>query len=193
MVEPPQTTAEPEPKPEAKRPRRKPPKRRRVFFGLAPDAETRAALVRATRRAVKAAGGRATPAGNLHLTLAFLGEITPAELARARRVPPIAVAPFTIELDRLGFWSRNQILWLGPSAPPAPLIELERALWAGLVAQRFERPAGRFRPHLTLARRARAAHAPIEAVRWNVARLTLFESRQTVRGVQYDPLAEWAL
>lgn len=188
MVEQRKTTPKPGPRPEPKRR-----KRRRVFFGLAPDAETRAALVRATRRAVTAAGGRAIPPGNLHMTLAFLGELAPAELARARSVPPIAVAPFTLELDRLGYWSRSQILWLAPSAPPALLGELERALWAGLGAKRFERAPGRFRPHVTLARRARAAQAPIEAVRWNVERLTLFESRQAPNGVHYHALAEWAL
>lgn len=169
------------------------PKRRRVFFGLAPDEETRAALVRAARRAVAAAGGRATPPANLHLTLAFLGGVTPRQLDKAMSAAPIAVAPFTLELDRLGYWSRSQILWLGPSEPPEPLLALERALWDALAAKRFERGAGRFRPHLTLARRARAVRVPVARVHWPVARLTLFESLPEAGGPRYEPLAEWPL
>lgn len=167
------------------------PKRRRVFFGLAPDAETRAILIGATRRAVGAAGGRATPPGNLHMTLAFLGGVTEPQLDKARSVPPLAVAPFTLTLDRLGYWSRSQILWIGPTAPPDALLEVERALWAGLEAKRFQRERGRFRAHVTLARRARAARAPIRPVRWPVRGLTLFESLQEAGGVRYATLAEW--
>jgi 2'-5' RNA ligase len=169
------------------------PKRRRVFFGLVPNEETRALLIGATRRAVGAAGGRATAPDNLHLTLAFLGGVTEAQLDKARAVPPLAAAPFTLTLDRLGFWSRSQILWIGPTEPPEPLLALERALWGGLAEKRFQRERGRFRPHVTLARGARAARAPIRPVRWRIERLTLLESVQDPGGVRYATICDWPL
>jgi 2'-5' RNA ligase len=169
------------------------PKRRRVFFGLVPNEETRALLIGATRRAVGAAGGRATAPDNLHLTLAFLGGVTEAQLDKARAVPPLAAAPFTLTLDRLGFWSRSQILWIGPTEPTEPLLALERALWGGLAEKRFQRERGRFRPHVTLARGARAARAPIRPVRWRIERLTLLESVQDPGGVRYVTLRDWPL
>lgn len=167
--------------------------RRRVFFALWPDDDTRALLVGATRRAVAAAGGKATSVDNLHLTLAFLGGVTPAQLDKARAVAPTQAEPFTLLLDRLGYWSRNQVLWIGPSKPVPALLDLERSLWARLEAKRFQREPGRFRPHVTLARRARGVRVPIRPVRWAVQRLTLVESLQVPGGVRYVPLEDWPL
>ena len=175
------------------RPRPEGPRRRRVFFGLWPDESTRAALVKTTRRAVHAAGGRPTPRENLHITIAFLGALEPDELDRARDVPPIRTGPFELTLDTLGYWARPRILWLSPSGQPDALGELERALWDGLAAQGFERERKVFMPHVTLSRRARAVNATVKPVRWAAERLTLLESVPVDRGVRYEPIGDWPL
>ncbi len=168
-------------------------KRRRVFFALWPDEATRTALARATRRAVRAAGGRATRRENLHITVAFLGGVTSVELDRARDVPPIATGPVELVLDTLGHWPRPRILWLAPSARPDSLVALERSLWDGLVAQGFERERKVFTPHVTLSRRARAVEETVRPVHWRAERLTLLESVPVERGVRYEPIQEWPL
>ena len=83
--------------------------RRRIFFALWPDAETRRALVRATRSVVRRSGGRATPPDNLHVTLAFLGPVTEVLLERVRRVPPLVSPHFELIFDRLGFWRGSRL------------------------------------------------------------------------------------
>ncbi len=80
--------------------------RRRVFFALWPDDLTRSALSRATRRAVQECSGRPIAKDRLHLTLAFLGELTPERFALARGVPPIPVGEFELTLDAVGRMAR---------------------------------------------------------------------------------------
>src|SRR5690606_40404955 len=84
------------------------PARRRVFFALWPDDATRGAIERACRQAVRRSGGRPTAKRNLHLTVAFLGELEPDALELAAAVPPIGVGPFEIVLDRIGYFERSE-------------------------------------------------------------------------------------
>jgi 2'-5' RNA ligase len=165
----------------------------RVFFALWPDDITRSALTRATRRAVQACSGRPIAKERLHLTLAFLGEVSAEQLARARAVPPIPVGSFELTLDALGVWPESRILWLAPLAPPPALGELEARLWEGLVDAGFAPEERIYRPHVTLARRARPVEEPVEPVSWSVHELALVESLPYGRNVHYEVLERWPL
>jgi 2'-5' RNA ligase len=169
------------------------PDHHRVFFALWPDAATRSALSRATRAIVQASGGRPIAKERLHLTVAFLGELTDAGLATARAVAPVPVGAFELVLDAVGVWPESKILWLAPSAPPAALEELETELWARLAERGFNAEDRVYRPHLTLARRARAVEATVEPVRWPVTELALVESFPDGRSVHYEVLERWPL
>ena len=170
------------------------PEAHRVFFALWPDEATRSAISRATRDAVRESGGRPIAKERLHLTVAFLGELTSAGLEVARRVPPISVGVLELTLDALGGWPESRILWLAPSEPPGALDALETTLWDRLAARGFRRPEERaYRPHVTLARRARR---PVEAatvapVRWTVRELALVESFPDAGSVHYEVLETW--
>jgi 2'-5' RNA ligase len=170
-----------------------PDERHRVFFALWPDDATRAAISRATRAVVGASGGRPIAKERLHVTLAFLGELTDAGLKNARAVPPIPVGPFELNLDAVGVWPESRILWLAPTAPPDALPELEERLWDGLVEHGFRAADRVYRPHVTLARRARPVEAAIEAVRFPVRDLALVESFPDGRNVHYEVLERWPL
>src|SRR5262245_45827075 len=152
------------------------PDRHRVFFALWPDDATRAAISRATRNAVASSGGRPIAKERLHLTVAFLGELTAAGLEVARAVPPIAVGPFELPLDAGGVWPESKIMWLAPTALPAPLEELEGRLWDALVERGFRGEDRDYRPHVTLARRARPVELAVEPVHFSVRDLVLVES-----------------
>ena len=167
------------------------PARRRVFFALWPPETIRRELLRSTRTAVRRCGGRGTPPGNLHITLAFLGPLTEADLATVEQVPPIPSTAFTIELDKLGYWSRSRVLWLGATQVPGELVQLERYLWDALVAAGFERERRPYRPHVTLARKARFVDSPVHPVVWPVSKLGLVESRPGARHSVYEVLCEW--
>jgi len=105
------------------------------------------------------------PAANLHLTLRFLGETTPAQHAAvAARLRTLAKSSgaFEITVSGLGCFPndhRPTVLWLGVARGEERLAALQRgveqiAMDAGFVAE------GRaWQPHLTLARIARGAAA----------------------------------
>lgn len=169
------------------------PERRRVFFALWPDDATRSAMSRATRRAVQVCGGRPIAKDRLHLTVAFLGDITPARLELARAVPPIAVGPFDLTLDAVGVWPESRILWFAPMAPPEVLGELEAALWDALVERGFDAADRIYRPHVTLARRARPVEEEVVPVVWPVKDLALVESFTDGQSVHYEVLERWPL
>jgi 2'-5' RNA ligase len=170
-----------------------PPDRHRVFFALWPDETTRSALSRATRAAVQASGGRPIAKDRLHLTVAFLGELTAAGVAVARSVPPIEVGAFDLTLDAIGIWPESRVLWLAPRSLPAPLEELEARLWERLATHGFEGEDRLYRPHVTLARRARPVEADLVPVLWRVEELALVESFPDGRNVHYEVLERWPL
>ena len=169
------------------------PDRHRVFFALWPDDATRAAISRAMRDAVRVSGGRPIAKERLHVTIAFLGELTAAGLDVARGVPPIPVGPFGLTLDAVGVWPESKILWLAPSTMPDALRQLEERLWTALVERGFRAEERVYRPHVTLARRARAVDAVVEPVHFPVRDLALVESFPDGRNVYYEVLERWAL
>ena len=169
------------------------PARRRVFFALWPRETIRRELLRATRTAVRRSDGRGTPPGNLHITLAFLGPLTEADLAKVVQVPPIPSREFTIELDKLGYWPRSRVLWLGASQVPAELVQLERGLWDALVVVGFQRERRPYSPHVTLARKAKSAEMALNPVVWTVSEFALVEARPGARHSEYDVLRVWDL
>ena len=166
---------------------------RRVFFALWPDAETRVRLARATKDAVRHSGGRPIAKDRFHVTVAFLGNLTPAGLEIASGVPPISVGAFALVLDAVGTFASSRTLWLGTRSVPPALLELERRLWEGLIAKGFVREERIYRPHVTLARRARPVDAEVDPVEWPVGELALVESLPAGRNVHYEPLRTWAL
>jgi len=164
---------------------------RRVFFALWPDDATRARVVRASKEAVRRSGGRPIAKDRLHVTVAFLGGLTPAGLELASTVPPVAVGAFALALDKIGTF--DSTLWLGTRSVPKPLAELERRLWSALEQKGFVREPRIYRPHLTLARRARPVDVEVEPVEWPVAELALVESLPAGRNVHYEVLQTWPL
>jgi RNA 2',3'-cyclic 3'-phosphodiesterase len=142
---------------------------------------------------VQACGGRPIAKERLHLTVAFLGEISAERLALARAVPPIAVGGFELTLDTIGVWPESRILWFAPLAPPPALGELEARLWDGLAERGFRSEERIYRPHVTLARRARPIDPAVEPVHWSVHELALVESLPFGRNVHYEVLERWPL
>jgi 2'-5' RNA ligase len=167
--------------------------RRRVFFALWPDEATRSAIVRATRRPVQLCGGRPIAKERLHLTVAFLGELTDEQLERARSAAPIRVGAFDLTLDTVGVWPQSRVLWLAGSEVPEPLDALEQELWEALEARGFVREERVYRPHVTLARRARPVDEQVAPVSWRVEELVLVESLPVGKSVHYEVLDRWPL
>lgn len=173
---------------------------RRLFFALWPNEPMRAALAQATRKAVRASGGRPVPAASLHITLAFLGWVPErrlAELAPLAREAARAASGETLELrfDRLEHWRAAQLLCVLPAAAPATLAQLAQGLKGRLTACGFAPDLKPFRPHVTVARkvlrppRSLAMHPLL----WLFAGFALIESRTEPSGALYSVVESYPL
>jgi len=126
----------------------------------------------------------------LHLTLAFLGDIPAERLVEATRVADGVVAePFSLTLDRLGYWKHNRIVWAGGESPP--LTFLAGALTDGLRAAGFALEARPFVAHLTLLRDAHCVDVPSlpAPVAWPVREFVLAQSGNG----RYEVIGRWPL
>jgi 2'-5' RNA ligase len=168
----------------------------RLFVGLELPAGVRAALA-AWGDAVASPLMRRTPADNLHVTLAFLGTRSAADVAGvgevleavARPVGPLAVdGPLWLPRKRPG------VLTVALRAG-AELAELHGELLAGLTeAIGFEPERRPLKPHVTVARARRGEHLyatelpPPPARTFAPEALVLYQSHTDAGGARYEAL-----
>ena len=160
----------------------------RLFYALWPDADTRTAITRLQ----STIQGRLTQTRNLHMTLAFLGQ-QPSE-----RMPPLQhilsdlpIIDMPLVLDRIGYFSRNRIAWIGMSDVPATLIMLQQRLMQDLDQHAIQLSSStRFQPHVTLARDALPPpDIQFDPLIWQTAKVALVRSTSDRGGVLYQVLA----
>jgi 2'-5' RNA ligase len=170
----------------------------RVFFAIWPDATARDALATLASTVAAEAGGRIPAIENLHLTLAFVGEVATDRveaLVAAGLAATAGVPAFDLVLDRVGAFRGSGIAWAGASSVPAELAQLLGQLNAALTAQGFRTDPRPFQAHVTLARRCRRQPRAIQAtpIAWIVAKLALNASDLGAAGPRYRELAAWPL
>lgn len=154
------------------------------------------------RRLEPLMAGRFVPHGNYHVTLAFLGEIGEAEAASAvAAIESAAMAcadPVELRSEGLGHFGRadDATLWLGVAAE-AGLIGLADRVHAELDAHGIGYEEKPFRPHVTLARRARIPKGDLPALPFPHAEIagsvTLYRSILDPAGSEYKALHTVAL
>lgn len=168
---------------------------RRTFLALWPDPAVRGQLAAASAAARRQASGRPVPPDNLHLTLAFLGNVSPEALECVRAAAGgVRAPPFELALDRVGWWRRPGILWLAPATWPPAIEGLVRDLWRAVVPCGLEAETRPFKPHVTLARRcARARPGPLDPIHWPVSDFALIESLSGQSGARYQVIERWPL
>lgn len=165
--------------------------RQRVFFALWPDADLRAAL--ATLARSMPADGRPVPAAHFHLTLAFPGTVGhEAVAAMAARADALRPSVSCLQLDRIGWFHRPRVAWIGPAriVPDLEALagELRRVCEASGVVME-DRP---FRPHVTLRRAvSRCAASDVEPLAWRPREMVLIESGQNGHPGAYRVLRSW--
>ena len=168
----------------------------RLFFALAPSAAVRAAFADLSHNVARRSRGRAVSSDHLHLTLAFLGEISATGLPALQLVGAgMPRAGAVLVFDTLGAWRASGVAWVAPSVVPPPILALHAALAAALTTAGFTLDARAFRPHITLARRCVQIQprARCEPVRWPADRLCLIGSELGPEGPVYRELGAWPL
>ena len=171
--------------------------RHRVFFAVWPDNGIRDLIVAASRPWQSRFPFRWTSPDKLHLTLAFIGDVGPDRLATLLSLGDTLPAPsFDVSLDSLELWRRPEVLCLAASHTPAALQGFVDRLNAILEAAGFPVEKRPYKPHLTLARRARQRPepaAPLPPFAWRPRHWCLAESRPVDPGSPYRILRSWPL
>lgn len=170
---------------------------KRLFFGLELPQQCRQALIAWRAATFPAEAGQPMAADSLHLTLAFLGEVS-EEKTRAlmQQAGRIAQPGFTLTLDDAGHWPRSGVVWLGPRQAPRGLLQLAALLRSQAARSGCYQTPLPFHPHVTLLRQAlQPVSLPPRNFCWSfpVERFVLFQSQFSRGRTRYQALAEWAL
>lgn len=127
----------------------------RLFIAINFDQETKQNIIAVQRRLRELGRGNFSRPENLHLTLAFLGEVAPGRVAVIRRLMDnLNVHSLRLVFDHVGYFQRKDgdIWWLGLE-PNKALLALQKELYHRLTDAGFQLDNRPFSPHITLARK----------------------------------------
>jgi 2'-5' RNA ligase len=186
----------------------------RTFIAVALSDQAREALRREISSLAKALPSiRWVNVANLHLTLAFLGDLDDDGVASAHEATQAAAlqdAPFALALDRLGTFGPThapQVIWSGVGGSVPELRQIQARLASELDARDFspqEHPD--YAPHLTLARVKERLSSPelatlqqrmntplAHTATWTVTTLDVMKSELVRPAARYTTLASYPL
>ncbi|HEY7414402.1 MAG TPA: RNA 2',3'-cyclic phosphodiesterase [Ktedonobacteraceae bacterium] len=151
----------------------------------------------------------------IHITLAFLGELTDDELGGVKHAAQAAAqrgTEFSYSLSRIGMFGLSRqprVIWMGIEEPTGALKSLQRHLTQELVRRNFQMDRRPFSPHLTLAR-IKTPLSPEELQQlqllldgpqqglltselYPVRHIAVMKSELSLSGARYTPLQTYAL
>lgn len=135
----------------------------------------------------KGVGGNYTAADNLHLTLAFIGEVQNSDGVKSA-MEAAAFAPFMLSLTDLGNF--GDILWVGAKGGQK-LKAYVKALGVALDAAGIKYDKKKFEPHITLVRKASNARPQgivVPKKEMMVRKISLMKSEQKNGKVVYTEI-----
>jgi 2'-5' RNA ligase len=166
----------------------------RLFFALWPDEAVRAQLAHWARELHAVCGGRPTRAENLHLTVAFLGNVEEAQVAQVERAAgEVAPQLASLVLDQPGYWKHNRIAWAGASSVPDGIGAFVAELRSALSRSHIGFDAKGFVSHVTLLRDAREPQAipELAPIEWRLDGFALVQSVTLPSGSRYEVRKFW--
>ncbi|MGD9155675.1 MAG: RNA 2',3'-cyclic phosphodiesterase [Bacillota bacterium] len=134
----------------------------RLFIAVNFDKETKRNMIAVQERLRKVGQGNFSRPENLHLTLVFLGEVTPNRAAAVKQaMEQTSVQDLLLTFDHVGCFQRDggNVWWIGLAENRA-LLEMRKELCGYLSAAGFKLESSRFSPHITLARKIRQTEKP---------------------------------
>ncbi len=172
----------------------------RLFIAIEAPETIKSHILEVQRRLT---GAKLTPAKNFHLTLKFLGEVTPAQTDEVKkRLEKIQFKPFTATLAGTGIFPSEQmirVVWIGID-PREIICELQKQIDEALHGI-FPKEKS-FQPHITLARvkevpnkkqfAEQVKHLKIEPLSFEVKEFKLIESQLTSEGPIYKDVAVYS-
>jgi 2'-5' RNA ligase len=169
----------------------------RAFFAVWPDDVARRSLAQLAAAVAQRTGGRATRESNLHVTLAFIGEVGEARLqalADCGAAAACAGDPFVLAVARLRGAGRG-LAWIAPVDIDPSMGALHAALSRALARSGFTIESRPFVPHVTLSRRGTKSGgaSPPAPIAWRVDHLSLVGSVTGGEASTYREIVRWPL
>ena len=127
---------------------------------------------------------------NLHLTLAFIGEVSPNKVEKIEAIlETITFEPFEVTVDKLGTFSHGT-LWYATLCEYKPLMLLQREITYKLALCGFEMDGRKYSPHITLGREIVTDEKPwrIEPFGETVTKIDLMKSERIQGKLTYTPI-----
>ena len=172
----------------------------RLFIGLPLPPCAADDTARLAQAAAQQIPGRYTLESNYHLTLAFLGEVSEAQLDRAKQVLHAVAARFPAPRVRLtglsSFAKHTNAILIRSAESPDGLEQIRLALHSALGAAALPYTDGPFAPHVTLARHADITGVSLDALRagpvsFAAPEMVLFLSARDEENIlRYTPLSK---
>lgn len=145
-----------------------------------------------------AESGNFTGRDNLHLTLAFLGEMPTEKIEGVLKVMERSMTgTFTLELEGTDKFQRGSesIYWCGIKSSES-LLELQSKLVQGLKAKGYRVDDKPYRPHITLGRRCRmksgfsmeACQEHMAPINLQVQKISLMKSERVDGRLRYTEI-----
>lgn len=127
----------------------------RLFIAINFDSNTIKTIMDIQGRLRRFGKGNFTRQGNLHLTLAFLGEVEPIKAESVKEImDDLTIETIQLQFNRVGKFTRGDeyTYWLGLEKNNT-LSQLQHELTSKLKSSGFNIDSRKFSPHITLARR----------------------------------------
>ena len=125
----------------------------RLFISINFDDRTKENILSVQRRLKNLGKGRFTSPENLHLTLAFLGEVPKERISELKALMDgIDVSEMQLTFCEIGAFRKESELWWIGIRQNEKLSQLQAELVAKLKVAGFMPDSKRFKPHITLAR-----------------------------------------
>jgi 2'-5' RNA ligase len=150
-----------------------------VSINFSDDTRSRLLSLRDELRSKSQSGNVSLPE-NLHLTLAFIGEVSPKKIDKIKTIlDTVTFAPFDATIERLGTFSRGTLWWAG-LREDKPLMDLQHEVEHKLALCGFEMDGRKYSPHITLGREVVTSEKPwqIESFGDKVTRIDLMKSER---------------
>jgi RNA 2',3'-cyclic 3'-phosphodiesterase len=170
--------------------------RLRLFFAAMPDAGAREQIAAAALSLSLEPGARRVPHENLHMTLAFVGDVAASQLPSMLKAGAAQKErAFSVTFDEYDYWPKAGVIVAAARSIPAELYRLWRQLHRELAARSRPLESERLRPHVTLARKV--SQPPVlqamSAFDWRVRDFCLMRSDTSGFQSAYTVVDTWQL
>jgi 2'-5' RNA ligase len=165
----------------------------RLFIAINFNTETCERLIALREELrLRSHSGRFSLDDNLHLTLAFIGEVSPKKVEKIETVmETVAFEPFTATAERVGTFSHGTLWWVG-LREDKPLMDLQHEVEHKLALCGFEMDGRSYNPHITLGREVVTDSKPwqIEPFGETVSTIDLMKSERINSKLTYTSIYE---